>query len=162
MPGSLPVIPKMREPLPPSASSIFCSPAPCSETDPSVRRATETSPVGADRLFSTTVKRPSSPGARKRGNELCAISGSRTSSAVSPEPTFDASNATAIRRRRPAKSGMSSGIRAAPVSSRSTRPENNETIFTSTGGMPLAARLGSPPPERIWPRRLVLPSIRRP
>jgi hypothetical protein len=74
-------------------------------------------------LWITTVTRPRSSGARKRGSVTVLTTGSRTVTACSAFPSLLALQATAITRRRPLKSGTSSETVASPFSSALTMPE---------------------------------------
>ena len=77
-----------------------------------------TSPGGSSMLCSSTDRRASSPGARKRGSRASATTSSRTVIGRAPAPMRVPSQATAISRSSPAKSGMSSGTMADAVGTR--------------------------------------------
>ncbi len=118
------------------------------------------SPCGNSMLCSSTDSRASSPGARKRGSSASATTASRTVMGFAAAPMRVPSQATAIRRNSPAKSGMSSGTMATPSAPARTTPENSET--TRCGGCSASAPPASSPP---WRSRASSPSaggIRRP
>jgi hypothetical protein len=96
----------------------------------------------------------------KRGSTRSLVMASRTNSRLSAAPTRVLSNATTISLTWPLKSGTSSAMRASPLESSFTTPENSDAILIGTASSP--APPPPSPPLRSWPMKSARGSISLP